>query len=436
MTKTTPMQWQKLLSDKRLGKTHTESERDRTAFQKDVDRIIFSSAFRRLQDKTQVFPLAQNDYVRTRLTHSLEVSSVGRSLGTLVGKEILKRHPEINHNNTNITAEDFGSIVAATCLAHDIGNPPFGHFGEEAIRDFFTQTDIGKSICSQVTDAQRRDGGMQLTYATLGAFTKYPCTQENIDRSNIATKKNGLQQGDIAFFQEIAQELGLKQQEGKINTWVRHPLVYLMEAADDICYAIIDIEDAYQVKQIDFDTAYSLLMPLTQKDSLTQLDKMCSNSDKLSYLRAKAIGNLIQQAAQVFLDREDEILRGEFNHSLCDVVPVADKLSQLTSYAAKNIYTCQPVVRVEIAGYRILHKLLELFCTACEDVAKSQQDDSYSAKAFNKMLINLLPARFIGKNRQLDTDCYERILKIVDYISGMTDGYAVHLYNELTGRHI
>lgn len=442
------MQWHSLLSEQRLGKVRTTAEHDRTAFQKDVDRIIFSSAFRRLQDKTQVFPLAQNDYVRTRLTHSLEVSSVGRSLGTLVGK-----HITTGYHLTHINAEDFGSIVAAACLAHDIGNPPFGHFGEEAIRAFFNERAIGQRILQQVSDDEKRDlcqfegnaqgfriltqlqnpdiaGGMQLTYATLGAFTKYPCTQIHINTSRIANKKNGLLQGDLPYFSEIAEQLGLLQYDD--NAWARHPLVYLMEAADDICYAIIDIEDAYQIRQIDFQTAYDLLYPLAQQLNVDALPKMQSNSDKLSYLRAKAIGSLVLQAVDTFMANEKQILSGDYHHAICKDIASADELAALTRYAAKHIYSGSAVVETEIAGYRILGDLLEMLCEAAEDIALSQQSN-HNPKAYSKMLINLLPTRFVGDHRQFDISCYERTLKIIDYVSGMTDSYAVSLHKRLHG---
>ncbi len=442
------MQWQQLLSDKRLGKHHVTAERDRTAFQKDVDRIIFSSAFRRLQDKTQVFPLAQNDYVRTRLTHSLEVSSVGRSLGTLVGK-----HITTGYHLTHLTADDFGSIVAAACLAHDIGNPPFGHFGEAAIREFFTERESGQRICAQVSDSQRRDlchfegnaqgfriltrlqnpetvGGMQLTCATLGAFTKYPCVDAHVDKHRIACKKNGLLQSELPFFEVIAEKLGLIRYDQA--AWARHPLVFLMEAADDICYAIVDIEDAYQIRQIDFQTAFDLLYPLAVPRQLERLSRMSSQSDKLSYLRAKAIGNLVNQVVETFISREQTILAGDYHHALCEDIPAAEALSALTEYASQHIYTCPLVVQTEVAGYRVLSDLLDMFCTAVEDICASQKEDR-APKAYSDMLIHLLPTRFIGEMRQFDDSCYERTLKIVDYISGMTDSYAVKLHQQLKG---
>lgn len=443
------MDWHKLLSDRRLGKDGQELERERTAFQKDVDRVIFSSAFRRLQDKTQVFPLAKNDYVRTRLTHSLEVSSVGRSLGTLVGKHIVS-----GYGLVHLSPEDFGSMVAAACLSHDIGNPPFGHFGEEAIRAFFEKRAIGKTICEKVTEAQRQDllnfegnaqgfriltklqnpeinGGMQLTYATLGAFTKYPCTQKSRDKTRIANKKNGLLLDDVATFSTIAEQLGLVAYDEQ--TWARHPLVYLMEAADDICYAIIDIEDAYQIRQIDFQVAYDLLYPLADNNiNHATLKKMHSKSDQLSYLRAKAIGRLVFQALTVFMDNEKRLLKGDYHHAITQDIAANRELSRLTDYAVKHIYSCPQVVDVEMAGYRILGDLLEMFCTAVEEIADAEYQGG-KASAFSQMLINLLPTRFIGEERKLSPCCYQRTLKVIDYVSGMTDSYAVSLYQKLTG---
>ncbi|MBS9777235.1 MAG: deoxyguanosinetriphosphate triphosphohydrolase [Gammaproteobacteria bacterium] len=443
------MNWNQLLSENRLGKVNHSAEIDRTAFQKDVDRIIFSSAFRRLQDKTQVFPLAQNDYVRTRLTHTLEASSVGRSIGTLVGK-----HITTNYSLGRFNAEDFGSIVAAACLAHDIGNPPFGHFGEEAFRAFFSERDVGKKICETIPKEQQQDllhfegnaqgfriltylqnpdlnGGMQLTYATLGAFTKYPCTRNNYNKERIASKKNGLLTQDIPVFTNIAECLGLIQYSQ--NSWARHPLVYLMEAADDICYAIIDIEDAYQIKQISFEQAYSLLIPLATNINSQKLNNIQSKSDKISYLRANAIGNLIQQAVKVFILQEQSILEGSYHRAISEDIASSQELAELTKYASNHIYNCNAVVETEMAGYRIIGDLMELYCKASEDVATSQHNKNHKATAASSMLINLLPTRFIGNNRIFSSCTYQRTLKIIDYISGMTDSYAVSLYKKLTG---
>ncbi len=437
------MNWEKLLSNKRTGQNNREYN-ERSPFQKDVDRIIFSSAFRRLQDKTQVFPLAANDYVRTRLTHSLEVSSVGRSIANQVGDRIINKY-----NLKNISYDDFGSIVAASCLAHDIGNPAFGHFGEVAIREFFTHTSIGKEICNKVSKEQAadlcnfegnaqgfrilnslqnpdNDGGLQLTYATIGAFTKYPCTSSDINTKKISTKKNGLLLNDIQTFSIIADELGLIKNK---NSWARHPLVFLMEAADDICYAIIDIEDAHQIKKIDYISAFDLLSPLAKNYDKSNFNKIESNSDKISYLRAKAIGCLVEETISCFLDLEEKILNDEQNLAIADCIESKENLKKLTDFAAKNIYTCTTVVETEMAGHRILGELMQLFCTAIEDIA----DNGKLAKSSSHMLVNLLPSRFISSNRVPDKSTYIRVLKIIDFISGMTDSYAVSLYQKLTG---
>ncbi|MBS9783398.1 MAG: hypothetical protein KGV46_02470, partial [Pasteurella sp.] len=233
------------------------------------------------------------------------------------------------------------------------------------------------------------------------------------------------------LFTDVADELGLISLAD--NAWVRHPLVYLMEAADDICYAIIDIEDAHQIKQLSFDKAYELLRPLASTASQETLDSMQSNSDKLSYLRAKAIGALVQEAVTVFIGNERTFLAGEYNKAIADNIPSAEPLKALTDYAAKNIYNCAGVVETQMAGYRILGDLLEIFCQAVEDVAESQHNKTHKAKAVSNMALNLLPTRFIGKDRQFSQCPYERTLKIVDYISGMTDSYAVSLYKKMMG---
>lgn len=438
-----PMQWSKLLSSQRLSKQIDVSKTERSPFQKDVDRIIFSSAFRRLQDKTQVFPLAKNDYVRTRLTHSLEVSSVGRSLATKVGDYIIAQY------RLDARVEDFGNIVSAACLSHDIGNPPFGHFGEEAIRAFFSERPIGQAICRQLSDIEKADllnfegnaqgfrvvsklqnpetiGGMCLTYATLGASSKYPCTSIAISRDNIATKKNGVFYDDIAHFSEVADALSLLK-TGE-NRWCRHPLTFLMEAADDICYGIIDIEDAHQVKEISYNEALQLLKPLAKDINEKYLTDTYSNSEKISYLRAKAIGCLVKEVVECFIENEKSILCGQFNQPLADKIPSSKELKALTEFAGNHIYNCQSVVNTEIAGYRIIGDLLEMFCQAVNDIAENSKP-----LAASKMVFHILPTRFIGKGRIPDENLYIRTLKICDYVSGMTDSYAVSLYQNLTG---
>lgn len=440
------MQWSKLLSNQRLSKAPKPNSNERSPFQKDVDRIVFSSAFRRLQDKTQVFPLAKNDYVRTRLTHSLEVSCVGRSLATKVGEHIIAKYGLNSH------VEDFGNIVTAACLSHDIGNPPFGHFGEEAIRAFFSERAVGQRICAQLSDIERADllnfegnaqgfrvvsklqnpetvGGMCLTYATLGASSKYPCTSLAINRANIATKKNGIFYDDIAHFSEVAEALSLiKLGE---NQWCRHPLTFLMEAADDICYGIIDIEDAHQVREISFEQAHDLLKPLAKDINKKYLKDTFSNSEKISYLRAKAIGCLVKEVVECFIDNEEKILAGQLNTPLAELIPSKTELKALTEFAGNHIYNCESVVNTEVAGYRIIGDLLEMFCQAINDIAENDKP-----LAASNMVFHILPTRFIGKERKPDKNPYIRTLKICDFVSGMTDSYAVSLYQNLTGIQI
>lgn len=439
------MNWQTLLSAQRLGKVVSKHEQFRSPYQKDLDRITFSSSFRRLQDKTQVFPLAQNDYVRTRLTHSLEVSCVGRSIAAQVGAEVIKKYAL-----PNVTPGDFSDIVAASCLAHDIGNPPFGHFGEEAIRAFFAENPVGMSMCDDMSEDERKDllnfegnaqgfriitklqnpqanGGLQLTFASLGAFIKYPCTAKHMNKSHIRSKKNGVFIDDLAHFRHIAETLGLRQFDQ--DCYARHPLTYLMEAADDICYGIIDIEDAYQVKQIDYDSAYGLLKPLAGEIDDAYFARINSRSDELSYLRAKAIGNLIQQCVTVFMRNETVILTGECQRAIADMIPAKAELRALTKFAAANIYGCPAVVKTEIAGYKILGDLLELFCDAVNDYAKSPRP-----KPLSEMVLNLIPPRFLDAETKLPSDsAYQRALGLCDYISGMTDSYAVSLHRQLKG---
>ncbi len=442
------MNWEKLLCKQRLGTDKEIEAIGRSEFQRDFDKIIFSSAFRRMQDKTQVFPLANNDYVRTRLTHSLEVSSVGRSLGTKVGDFIIKKY-KLNNSIKAIDASDFGNIVASSCLAHDIGNPAFGHFGEEAIRSFFTQTKEGKKVSKIVEPEQRLDlenfegnaqgfrvltklqnpcsyGGLQLTYASLASFVKYPCTCSSLDKTKVSSKKNGILLDDLQIFEDVAEKTGLKKL--KDGQWARHPLVFLTEAADDICYAIIDIEDAYQIKQINYDKAFELLAPLAGHYNKNNFEQIKSSSDKISYLRAKAIGNLVTQASEVFLKKEELILKGELDKCLVDFIKSSQELRNLTKFAEENIYNCKLVVTTEIAGYRILVELLQIFCMAAKDISENR-----NPTAISQMTINLLPKRFFDKKEK---DEYKRTLKVIDFVSGMTDSYAVQVYQELTGIRI
>lgn len=444
------MNWNRLLSRTRPGlRTPHPDNEARTDFQRDFDRIVFSSAFRRLQDKTQVFPLSRSDYVRTRLTHSLEVSSVGRSLGTMVGDSVIKRHAL-----KGVYPQDFGAAVAAACLAHDIGNPPFGHAGEDAIRLWFSDSPTGQHALEPLTEPQRQDflnfegnaqgfriitrlqspdnpGGMQLTGATLGAFTKYPrasCLPAD-PPPGIAFKKFGFYQDDADLFAETANRLGLEPTLP--GAWTRHPLAYLVEAADDICYRIIDVEDAFRLQQLPFEQVRDLLLPLTGEAEHAEhkMAHITRPREKIEYLRAKAIGAIIDQAHQCFMDHEEAILAGELQEELLDIIPAANAMYALKTCGETQIYISRPVVEVEAAGFEVLGGLLETFVTTVNDLAAHGS----RASSKSRMLIHLIPEPFAGPGRQPVADPYRRLLAVTDFVSGMTDSYAVTLFKKLTG---
>ncbi len=444
------MDWNRLLSRARPGLSRQQPDNEaRTDFQRDFDRIVFSSAFRRLQDKTQVFPLSQSDYVRTRLTHSLEVSSVGRSLGTMVGDSVIRRH-----GLKGVYPQDFGAVVAAACLAHDIGNPPFGHAGEDAIRLWFTASATGHRVLERLTEAQRQDflrfegnaqgfriitrlqspdnrGGMQLTCATLGIFTKYPRASALSAEPppGIAFKKFGFYQDDWDLFAEVADQLGLEPVLP--GAWSRHPLAYLVEAADDICYRIIDVEDAFRLQQLRYEEVCDLLLTLTGAPDRAQrkMDRITRPKEKIEYLRAKAIGAIIEQAHLCFMAHEEAILTGAFAEELLDVIPAAAAMRALKDCGEKQVYVSRPVVEVEVAGFEVLGGLLEAFMSAVADIA----DHGPNASSKSRMLIHLIPEQFVGPGRQPSADPYRRTLAITDFVSGMTDSYAVTLFKKLTG---
>ncbi|WP_084544274.1 deoxyguanosinetriphosphate triphosphohydrolase [Chroogloeocystis siderophila] len=437
------MQWQKLLSRSRLFGTLNIEDPGRTAFEKDFDKIIFSSYFRRLKDKTQVFSLVDNDYIRSRLSHSLEASCVGRTLGTLVGQEIVKRHAKDLYD---YTARDFGDIVAAACLSHDIGNPPFGHAGEDAIQEWFKSPDAA-AVLSLLTPRQQADfkyfegnaqgfriltkldkpqhrQGLQFTCATLATFTKYPreaginsnsFNKYNSDFNNKSTKKHGFFQEEKELFAQIAQEVGLLRRKDNIAWWCRHPLVFLVEAADDICYHIVDLEDGFSMGYIDYAEAKMWLSDILVGEKLENLD---DKKEHIKYLRAKAIHKLITEVKQVFLDYEEQIISGRFDRPLTSQIESGFKLKEIIELTRKNVYEACEVVEVKVAGYQVIGGLLEEFVSA---VTNSNLSKSYLTK---KLLPNFNDA---------DEELYTKVLKVTDYISGMTDSYAVSLFKKIKG---
>jgi dGTPase len=443
------MTWEQLLSLKRQGDTskrlRIEQDDTRLGFEVDYDRIIFSSAFRSLQDKTQVIPLSKTDFVHTRLTHSLEVSVVGRSIGRLVGKKIIEKYPHLKEVH-GYHMNDFGAIVAAAALAHDIGNPPFGHSGEKAIGEYFS-IGKGQQYKDQVTPKQWQDlidfegnangfsvltssrpgieGSLRLSYATLGAFTKYP--KESLPKKptkNIADKKYGFFQSDAAFFKEVAQELGMiSNKTGEDVGYERHPLAFLVEAADDICYTIIDFEDGINLGLVSEDFALEYLIKLV-KDTIdaNKYQTLTTKEDRISYLRALAIGNLINDAVRVFIENEEAILQGKFHFALTDKSQYKAQMDDIIKLSVKNIYQSREVIEKELSGYQIINNLLDKFITA--------YNNNHEGKATNydKLLLKILPEKHHIEKESL----YERLLHICHFISMLTDGKAVQLNKIVT----
>jgi dGTPase len=449
------MEWKKLLSDKILGDETNQNYKDvdgRSQFHRDFDRIVFCSAFRRLQDKTQVFPLPENDFVHTRLTHSLEVSCVGRSLGNLIGTKVLDRHKELKKEYTNF---HFGEIIAAACLAHDIGNPPFGHSGEDAIAEYFKRGNgkqFEKALNSNcwndlikfegnaqgfriITKLQNPNirGGLRLTHATLGAFTKYPKESESPQKivdKHVKSKlynKFGFFQSEKEQFKEVASETGLIKKEIKdLDWWSRHPLTYLVEASDDICYRIMDLEDGFRLGLLSFKDTEALLMPLIDTTKLKGY-KDRNENDKIGYLRAKSISDIVQELATVFTDEENNILSDKFENDLISVIPTAKALENIKVISVDKIYSYRSVVEREVEGYEVLGGLLDAFIKAANEAAEGK------ASFKNKNLLKLIPNQFLQNNGRPHDDLYIRLLNITDFVSGMTDSYAVSLFRKIRG---
>ena len=442
------MQWEQLLSLKRQGDTskrlRKEQDDTRLGFEVDYDRIIFSAAFRSLQDKTQVIPLSKTDFVHNRLTHSLEVSVVGRSLGRLVGKQIIAKYPHLQEVH-GYQANDFGAIVAAAALSHDIGNPPFGHSGEKAIGEYF-KTGNGLQYKDQLTEKQWQDlidfegnangfsvlassregieGGLRISYATLGAFMKYP--KESLPKKptqKICDKKYGFFQQDKEFFAEVANELGLiSNKSGNDIGFERHPLAYLVEVADDICYTIIDFEDGINLGWISEEYALEYLIKLVKNGIDTKkYNELITKEDRISYLRALAIGSLINDAVAVFMENEQAILAGEFPFALMDKSQYKAQMNDIIQISIKNVYQSKEVIQKEVMGYKIINSLLDGFCTAYNKKVNG------TASNYDELLLKLLPERFQFQKEIL----YDRLLHICHFVSLLTDGKAFELYKTI-----
>ncbi|PID67905.1 MAG: deoxyguanosinetriphosphate triphosphohydrolase [Flavobacteriia bacterium] len=439
------MNWTSLLSLKRYGDTNDRprllQDETRLGYEVDYDRIIFSDMFRSLQDKTQVVPLSDVDFVHTRLTHSLEVSVVGRSLGRIVGEALLSKYPELKQNGYKIN--DFGAIVAAAALAHDIGNPPFGHSGERAMGDYFANAQ-GRVFKNKLNPTQWQDliafegnangfrlltenrpgikGGLRLSYATLGAFMKYPklSTPVKPDR-HIANKKYSVFYKDREFFDELAGELGLLSQEAHA-AYFRHPLAYLVEAADDICYSIIDFEDGINLGLISEDKALEYLLNLVRSNMITEkYTGLKTSKDRVSYLRALAIQSLIYEAADVFIKNEVQILNGRFPQALLDKCRYEAQLKDIIDISINQMYMSKEVVEKELTGYNVLQDLLDVFITAVNNTY------AHKPTGFDKLVMKLLPE----EHQRLSDDLYERLINVCSYIAGMSDRYAIQLHQKI-----
>jgi dGTPase len=429
------LDWSTLLSPRRQNQKTTTDGLSRSSFEQDFDRIIFSHPFRKLQDKTQVHPLPEHDFVHTRLTHSLEVSSVGRSLGKRAGEVIMERHAALNDNFSSF---DFGAITAAAALAHDMGNPPFGHAGEAALSEYFKNKtfDVTKAEYEDLVNFEgnaqgfrilnKKQFGLRLTYATLGAFTKYPCPSllPDRDKKRKSQKKFGYFQSEADAFKDVAGNLGLIASSN--GAWCRHPVAFLVEAADDICYSIIDLEDGCRMGLVSFNDTVDLLAPiLGSKLDKHKLSATPGLNEKLGVLRALTIGELIEASNEVFLDNEKSILDGSFDHALTDLCKFRDALGVINKVSVEKIYRTHTVVEIEASGHEVLPGLLHEFVTAGMELRNP------AASKKNKNLALLFPEEVRLAIEGGNT--YAILRNVIDFISGLTDRHALSLYRKIKG---
>ncbi len=441
------MNWNLLLSSERSGQKSPATGASRSAFEQDFDRIIFSHPFRKLQDKTQVHPLPEQDFVHTRLTHSLEVSSVGRSLGRKTGEVIVQRHANLQKN---FSLFDFGAITAAASLAHDLGNPPFGHAGESALGDFFGTTDYGKSFRGQVSESEWNDlisfegnaqgfrilnshaYGLKLTLATLGAFTKYPCAVviEPRDKSRKSQKKFGFYQTEQAAFNQLAESLGLKKITD--HAWCRHPLTFLVEAADDICYSIIDLEDGCRLGLVTFQETVDMLREIIKDDFRPEkLDQIGGINEKVGVLRAVAINKLVDQCTEVFLDNETKIMDGNFDQALTDLCASNEILNVISKTSVQKIYRARHVIEIEASGHEVLPGILNEFVRAGELLFRSQSEKIDIPRKYKNIILLFPPET--QQQIQKSATLYEMLRCVLDFASGLTDKHALSLFRKIKG---
>lgn len=439
------MEWKQLISNKRFGQEHKHAERhdDRSEFKRDYDRLIFSSAFRRLQNKTQVFPLPGSIFVHNRLTHSLEVASVGMSIGNDISRWVIQKQPDLK----DTLVEEIGTIVSAACLAHDLGNPPFGHSGEKAIQTFFSEgpgLKIKPMVSSELWDdithfegnanafrilthrfKGRRQGGFVMTYSMLASIVKYPFASSLAGNHG----KFGFFASEAESYRKIADELGIscKSAPGEPLKYARHPLVYMVEAADDICYEIMDIEDSHKLKILSYAETEHLLLSFFDEDILQKIrqriidEELTDENEKVVYMRASVIGKLENECVAAFLAHEEEILAGTFEGSLIDHISERQKKAykECEKISYSKIYQSKPVLDIELSGYQIMATLMKVFVEAAVN----------PSRFYSKQLLRRVSSQYDIENENLE----ERIMAVLDYISGMTDIYALDIYQKING---
>lgn len=438
-----------LYSNQRTG-NHSAVSTSRTDFQRDFDRIIFSSAFRRLQNKTQVFPLPGSVFVHNRLTHSLEVSSVGRSLGSLAGEYICGNFSnELNDNSKQFYQHQLSNVVAAACLCHDVGNPAFGHSGEDAIASYFEKNESvlkskfaekewadfinfeGNANAMRVLTHQQigKDvGGTQLTFATLVSIAKYPCEAIAKEKGILNRKKFGFFQSEKETFKTIADSVGIIEENNEPLIYKRHPFVWLVEAADDICYNIIDMEDAHRLGIVSTADCENLFFDLIKSEDTNtkrvedKLTFITNANERISYLRAKVINALINQSLNLFKTNFSSILDGSLNVALLDIYRKENPtLQEIEKFSIQKIYNHKAVIEIENAGYNVMYELLDHFIPS---ILKSKEQQ----KSYDRMALKLLPEQFV-----YDGSDYEKVLGVLDFVSGMTDNFATDLYRKIKG---
>ena len=439
------MEWKQLISNKRFGQEHKHAERhdDRSEFKRDYDRLIFSSAFRRLQNKTQVFPLPGSIFVHNRLTHSLEVASVGMSIGNDISRWVIQKQPDLK----DTLVEEMGTIVSAACLAHDLGNPPFGHSGEKAIQTFFSEgpgLKIKPMVSSEFWDdithfegnanalrilthrfKGRRQGGFVMTYSMLASIVKYPFASSLAGNHG----KFGFFASEAESYKKIADELGIscKSAPGEPLKYARHPLVYMVEAADDICYEIMDIEDSHKLKILSYAETEHLLLSFFDEDIQQKIrqriidEELTDENEKVVYMRASVIGKLENECVAAFLAHEEEILAGTFEGSLIDHISERQKKAyqECEKISYSKIYQSKPVLDIELSGYQIMATLMKVFIEAAVN----------PSRFYSKQLLRRVSSQYDIENENLE----ERIMAVLDYISGMTDIYALDIYQKING---